>query len=76
VPAPGIYVSARTAGATTWGPLETITTIGAGDFVPGGVPLAADPVTGRVAVLWSDPVAATVTPLTTHSSVRASTDAG
>ena len=70
---------ARAAATTTWGPLETIATLAAIDFVPGGVPLAADPVTGRTVVLWSDPVTTAPGPpgvLTTHSSVRTSPDAG
>jgi hypothetical protein len=77
-PPPGLYARARAA-ATTWGPLEMVVTMGAGDFVAGGVPLAADPVTGRTVVLWSDPVTNTPGPpgaLTTHSSVRTSPDAG
>jgi hypothetical protein len=78
-PPPGLYVRARAAATTTSGPLETIVTIAPGDFVPGGVPLAADPVTGRTVMLWSDSVTTAPGPpgaLTTHSSVRTSPDAG
>jgi hypothetical protein len=77
-PPPGVYARVRPAGATTWGALETITTMVGGDFVPGGVPLAANPVTGQAVVLWSDPVTAAFTPapLTTHSSVRRNPDLG
>ncbi len=77
-PPAGLYVRARAAATTTWGSLETIVTMAAGDFVPGGVPLAADPVTGRTVMLWSDPVTTAPGPpgvLTTHSGVRTSPDA-
>jgi hypothetical protein len=77
-PPPGLYVRSRAAATTTWGPLETIVTMAAGDFVPAGVPLAADPDTGRTVMLWSDPVTTAPGPsgvLTTHSAVRTSPDA-
>ncbi len=75
-PPPGVYAMARAAGATAWGPLETIATTSTREFVPGGLPLAADPVTGRAVVMWSDPVGAMPVALTTHASVRTTPDVG
>lgn len=78
-PAPpaGAYARARAADSTVWGAVETLATMGTGSFLPGGVPVAADPVSGRAVALWSDPVV--VGPpaaLVTHSSVRSNPDAG
>ena len=79
-PPAGVYAMARAAGATDWGPLEPIVTTGPSVYPEVAAPLAVDPVSGQVAMLWSDvPVAPTIAspippPVPARYSVRANPD--
>ena len=79
-PPAGVYARARAAGATDWGPLEPVVTTGPSVYPGVAAPLAVDPVSGRVTMLWSDvPVGPTVAspipaPVPARYSVRASPD--
>jgi hypothetical protein len=80
-PPAGVFAVARAAGTTDWGPLETIgeTAAPAGAPDPVNGALAADPVSGRAVMLWSDvpvpgPAATAPPPVPARYSVRASAD--
>lgn len=79
-PPAGVYARARAAGTTDWSPLEPIVTTGPSVYPGVAAPLAVDPVSGHVAMLWSDlPVGPTVAspvpaPVPARYSVRVNPD--
>jgi hypothetical protein len=61
-PGPGVYAAARAATATAWGPVEKVAAIPEEGVPAPDAPLAADPVSGRAVILWSEPATETASP--------------
>jgi hypothetical protein len=64
-----LYAAARAAGATTWGPIETVTSTGP-DPTFGSAVIAASPLSGQAVALWSDPIPPGIAAMPVRFSAR------
>jgi hypothetical protein len=64
-----LYAAARAAGATTWGPIETVTSTGP-DPALGSAVIAASPMSGQAVALWSDPIPPGIAAIPVRFSAR------